>query len=55
VAHKTGRLTGTLGIILKAKNAGLITSTKEAIEKLKRVDFRISEKIEKELMRLSNE
>lgn len=49
------RLTGTLGIILKAKNTGLITSTKEAIEKLKRVNFRISEKIEKELLRLSNE
>lgn len=49
------RLTGTLGIILKAKKAGLITSTKEVIEKLKRVNFRISEKIEKELLRLSNE
>ncbi len=49
------RLTGTLGIIHKAKKAGLISSTKETIQKLKAVDFRISEKIERELLRLSGE
>lgn len=49
------RLTGTLGIIHKAKKAGLISSTKEALDKLKAVDFRISEKVERELLRLSGE
>lgn len=49
------RLTGTLGIIHKAKKAGLISSTKETLQKLKAVDFRISEKIERELLRLSGE
>jgi len=49
------RLTGTLGIIHKAKKTGLISSTKETLQKLKAVDFRISEKIEKELLRLSGE
>lgn len=49
------RLTGTLGIVHKAKMAGLISSAKETLEKLKRVDFRISEKVEKELLRMSGE
>jgi len=49
------QLTGTLGIIHKAKKAGLISSTKVTLQKLKEVDFRISEKIEKELLRLSGE
>lgn len=49
------RITGTLGIIYKAKKEGLIKSTKEAIEKLKQVDFRISEKLEQEIIRLSGE
>ena len=41
------QITGTLGIIVKAKKAGLIKSTKECITKLREVDFRISEKIAK--------
>lgn len=49
------RLTGTLGILHKAKMAGLISSEKETLEKLKAVDFRISDKIEKELLRMSGE
>lgn len=56
VAQKLGlRLTGTLGIIYKAKKAGYIASMRETIEKLKRVDFRISEKVEQELLRVSGE
>jgi len=55
-AKKLGlRLTGTLGILYKAKKAGHIESLKETIEKLKHIDFRISEIIEKELLRLSGE
>ena len=56
VAKKLGlRITGTLGLIQKAKKAGHIESMRETIEKLKRVDFRISEKVEQELLRLSGE
>ncbi|MCC5906726.1 MAG: DUF3368 domain-containing protein [Balneolaceae bacterium] len=49
------RLTGTLGIIHKVKKTGLISSTKDTLQKLKAVDFRISEKVEQELLRLSSE
>ena len=49
------QITGTLGIIVKAKKAGLIKSTKECITKLREVDFRISEKIAKEIIKLSGE
>ena len=49
------QITGTLGIIVKAKKAGLIKSTKECITKLREVDFRISEKIAKEITKLSGE
>lgn len=56
MAKKLGlRLTGTLGIIHKAKQAGLIKSTRKTIEKLKKFDFRISEKIEREIIRKSGE
>jgi predicted nucleic acid-binding protein len=55
-AKKLGlRLTGTLGILYKAKKAGYIQSMNKTIDKLKDADFRISEKIEKELLRLSGE
>lgn len=49
------QITGTLGIIVKAKKAGLIKSTKECITKQREVDFRISEKIAKEIIKLSGE
>lgn len=49
------KMTGTLGILYKAKRAGYIDSMRETIEKLKHVDFRISGKIEQELIRLSGE
>ena len=49
------QITGTLGIIVKAKKAGLIKSTKKCIAKLREVDFRISEKIAKEIIKLSGE
>lgn len=49
------RITGTLGILHKANKAGYIESMHEAIEKLKKVHFRISKKVEQELLRLSRE
>lgn len=55
-AEKLGfRITGTLGILFKAKKEGLITELKPYIEKLKAVGFRLSSKIEEEILRKSNE
>jgi predicted nucleic acid-binding protein len=55
-AEKLGfRITGTLGILFKAKKLGLIPELKPFIEKLKDVGFRISDKIEFEILRKSNE
>ncbi|GMR24929.1 MAG: hypothetical protein BMS9Abin39_0200 [Ignavibacteria bacterium] len=48
-------ITGTLGVILKAKEKGIIKSTKGVFEKLKQSNFRISEKVETELLKLSGE
>lgn len=55
-AEKLGfRITGTLGILFKAKKEGLITELKSYIEKLKAVGFRISPKIEEDILRKSKE
>lgn len=47
--------TGTLGVILKAKQAGIIPYIKPIIEKIQRTNFRFSEKNYKELLLLANE
>lgn len=39
-------ITGTFGVIVDAKLAGIIPSVKPIIEKIKRTNFRISDKIE---------
>ena len=49
------KVTGTLGIIYKAKKAGHLQSVKKAIQALKAVNFRISDKIEAEILRLAGE
>ncbi|PSR04311.1 MAG: DUF3368 domain-containing protein [Bacteroidetes bacterium SW_10_40_5] len=49
------KVTGTLGIIYRAKQAGLINSVKQKIAALKRVNFRISSDIEDEMLRLAGE
>jgi predicted nucleic acid-binding protein len=55
-AEKLGfRITGTLGVLFKAKKIGLITELKSYIEKLKAVGFRLSPKIEEDILRKSNE
>lgn len=38
--------TGTLGVIIKAKQDGIISSIKPFIEKIKRTNFRISQELE---------
>ncbi len=47
--------TGTLGIIYKAKKVNVIEKVKPIIDKLLSTDFRISDKIVEEILRLSNE
>jgi predicted nucleic acid-binding protein len=37
--------TGTLGLILRAKQEGIISSVKELLEKIKKTNFRFSEEI----------
>jgi predicted nucleic acid-binding protein len=47
--------TGTLGIILKAKNVGLITSVKPILLKIQQTNFRFSQKVLNEIYALANE
>jgi len=49
------QFTGTLGIILKAKNVGLITSVKPIFQKIQQTNFRFSQKVLDEIYRLANE
>ena len=47
--------TGALGVIHKAKQEGIIPNIKPLIDKLLETNFRISEKIIKELLRINGE
>lgn len=49
------KITGTLGVLTKAKQIGVIDKIKPLIEKLKILGFRISDKVEQELFRQNNE
>ncbi len=49
------KFTGTLGVITKAKELGVIGNVKPIIDKLLKTDFRISEKIIKEILTINNE
>jgi predicted nucleic acid-binding protein len=56
VAERLGiDFTGTLGVIVKAKNKGIISSIKPFLDKLKNTDFRLSEDIEKEALHQAGE
>jgi predicted nucleic acid-binding protein len=47
IAEKLGlTITGTIGVIIRAKLNGIIPSIKPIIEKIKQTDFRISPEIE---------
>jgi len=47
IAEKLGlRITGTLGVIIKAKHQGIITSIKPILEKIKQTDFRLTRQLE---------
>ena len=49
------QFTGTLGVFLKAKQAGIIPCVKSIIEKIQQTDFRFSEKIFQEILKTANE
>lgn len=49
------KMTGVLGIIHKAKQSGLIDKVKPLIEKLLLTNFRISDKVIEEILKLNNE
>jgi predicted nucleic acid-binding protein len=49
------KITGTLGVIQKAKNLGYISKIKPLIEKLLRIDFRIADHIIQEFLKINNE
>jgi len=49
------KITGTLGVIHKAKQIGVLENVKPIIEKLQATNFRISGNILDELLRKNNE
>lgn len=46
---------GTLGLLLEAKEAGLINLVRPIIEQIKTTNFRIAESLEKEVLKLAGE
>jgi predicted nucleic acid-binding protein len=56
LAKKLGlKITGSLGIIHKAKELGIIAAIKPILDKISETNFRISDKILTELLLLNNE
>ncbi|MGB0932525.1 MAG: DUF3368 domain-containing protein [Chitinophagales bacterium] len=52
IAKKMGvAITGILGVIIKAKEIGVIEKVKPLIEKLESVEFRISEKLKNQILK----
>ena len=49
------RVTGTLGVLLRAKKLGLIKSLREELDKLKETGFHISESLEEEILNVAGE
>lgn len=49
------QVTGTLGVIIKAKNKNIISSIKPLLDKLSGTNFRLGKSIEEEALRQANE
>ncbi|MCD6490435.1 MAG: DUF3368 domain-containing protein, partial [Thermodesulfobacterium sp.] len=49
------KVTGTLGVLLKAKKLGLIEAIYPLLQELKKKNFYISEKLERNVLKLSGE
>ncbi|WP_373512324.1 DUF3368 domain-containing protein [Persicitalea sp.] len=45
------RVTGTIGVIMRAKSKGIFSVIKPILEKIKETDFRLSEEIESQALR----
>lgn len=55
-AEKLGiNYTGTVGVIIKAKITGIITSIKPMLAKIKQTDFRLTNEIEQQALREAGE
>jgi predicted nucleic acid-binding protein len=51
IAKKLGiKITGILGVMIRAKEIGVINRVKPLIEKLEKVDFRMSERLKKQIL-----
>ena len=48
-------VTGTLGVIIRAKNSGIIPSIKPYLDKIRETNFRISEELEQIALKEANE
>ncbi len=56
IAERLGvTLTGTIGVIIKAKLGGIIPSVKPLLEKIKQTDFRLSAEIELQALKEADE
>ena len=56
VAERLGlNITGTIGVIIKAKLDGVIPSIKPLLNKIKSTDFRLSEEIELQALKIAGE
>ena len=56
IAERLGvTLTGTIGVIIKAKLNGTISSIKPILEKIKQTDFRLSGEIETQALKEADE
>lgn len=56
IAIKLGlKITGTIGVIVKAKINGIIPTIKPLLNKIKQNNFRLSEEIEQEALKQANE
>jgi len=56
IAQKAGiRFTGTLGVILAAKDRGIIQTVAPLLDEIKNQNFRISKELEMEFLRLAKE
>jgi predicted nucleic acid-binding protein len=56
LAKKLGlNITGTLGLIIEAKNSGHISSVQPVLQKIKQTNFRISEELKKAILSQAGE
>jgi predicted nucleic acid-binding protein len=56
IAIKLGiQVTGTLGVIIRAKQKGVLSSIKPFLEKLKQTNFRLSPELELEALKMAGE